>query len=427
MSQLAFGRRLPPLLRETTFRRYWWGRSLSLLGDQVGMLAFPLTAVLVLKTSAIGMAALLAVGSLPSLLFAVHVGALVEHRPSRRRIMIVADLVRAGLLAAIPVSWLLGFLTLPVLVTVWFLTGLASLFFRVAAGTVFVAMVPPDRYTEANGLLEQSRAGGFLIGPALAGWLIEVFTAPFALLADAASFLASAVSLMAIHPQEPQGPAPTDRNVWGGFSLLWTSVILRAMFAAQLTQSLFRAVFMAIYVLYGTRYLHITPAQWGLILGPSSILAIVGSVSAGRLVRGIGLGPALIVGFVLFNAPLLVVPLLSGAHALVVGSLFLVEGAAGAGSMIRAVTVGTIQAAAIPNAARARVMGAFSLASNGMTPVGAAITALLAWLAGVHDTLWVGAIGMAAAPLWLVVPRILRLADSAELSAEVGELVSEAH
>lgn len=407
--------RVPPLLNESAFRRYWWGRSLSMLGGQISMLAFPLTAVLVLKTGAVGMALLSAVGAVPSLLFSMHVGSWVDRRGQRRQIMIAADLTRALLLACMPAAWAAGFLTLPVLVALWFCFGICSVFFRVASSTIFVALVPRERYAEANSLLEQSRAAGFLVGPAIGGWLIQIFTAPFALLADALSFVASAISLSLLSPTEPDGTKEVNRNLWDGFRYIRTSPVLRSTFASQLTQSLFRAVFMALYVLYGTRSLDIRPAQWGLILGPSSILALAGSAAASRLIKRIGLGPAAIWGAVLFTWPLLAIPWVSGTHPLVVGVFFMAEGLAGAGSMVSGVTTGVIRASAIPNAVRARVTAAFAIAGAGMTPLGALLAALLAWHWGIHATMWVAVLGMASSVFWLVSPAVRNLVSGAEL------------
>ncbi len=408
-------RTVPPLLRNVAFRRYWVGQSLSLAGGQISMLAFPLTAVLVLKTNAIGMALITAIGALPSLLLSIPVGAWVDRRGRQRQIMIVADLLRALLIALIPVAWGLHLLRMSLLIGLWFGVGICSVFFRVSSNTVFVALIPREKYAEANGLLQQAQSAGFLIGPALGGWLIQVLTAPGALLGDALSFLASALSLSVIHPQEPPVAKSPDQHIWEGIRFVRSSPILRSTFAAQLTQSFFRAVFTTVYILYATRYLHVTPVQWGLIFGPSSVFAILGSSFATRLSRRVGLGLTLIMGSALFTWPLLIVPLIAGRHVLVVGALFLAEGVSGAGAMIQAVASGTIRAAAVPDSLRARVMAAFTVAGRGMTPVGAAGAAVIAWLLGVHLTVLVATIGLSVSFFWLLTPTIVSLRNHEQL------------
>jgi len=95
--------RVPPLLRETAFRRYWSAQSISLAGDQISSIALPLAAVLALHANPAEMGYLSALIWLPSLLFALHAGAWVDRRGHRRATMIAADLGRAALLASIPV------------------------------------------------------------------------------------------------------------------------------------------------------------------------------------------------------------------------------------------------------------------------------------------------------------------------------------
>jgi hypothetical protein len=395
---------LPPLLQERTFRRYWTGRSLSLLGGQISLLAFPLTAVLVLKVGPIPMALLTAVGSVPALLFALPIGAVVDRRGRRRQVMILADLVRAGLLALIPAAFLAGLLSLPLLLSLWFAFGIFSVLFNAAQSAIFVAVVPGAQYAAASRLLSQARAGGYLLGPALAGWLIAVLTAPVALLADAFTFVASAVSLWSIDPKEAAAAPTGPHNVLGGLAHIRTSPVLSKMLAVDLTQGLFRASFMALYVLFGTRYLHLTPGQWGLILGPSSVLALLGSALSAAIGRRIGLWPSLVWGTMVQTFPLLVVPFAAGPHAVVVGMLFLAEGLAGAGSMLVEVPRATFLASEVPDAIRARVSSAFHMANTGMRPLGALLAAGLAWTAGVHVVLIAATTGMAASVLWFMLP-----------------------
>ncbi len=411
-------RQIPPVLQESSFRRYWIGRSLSMVGGQISMLAFPLTAVLVLHVTPETMGFLTAIGALPSLLLSIQVGAWVDRYGRRRQVMIGSDLGRALLLAWIPLAVGLHLLNVPLLGGIWLLAGVCSVFFRVASGTLFVALVPRDQYAEANGILQQSQAMAFLVGPAIAGWLIQIFSAPLALLADALSFLASAASLARIYPTEPPVDDVGNHKIGDGMRFIRLSPVLRSMLVSQLVQGLFRAIFMSVYILYATRELGVTPAEWGIILGPSSVLALIGSSLAGRITRKMGLGPTLILGTIFVTIPLLAVPLVEGPHLFVLAVLFVVEGLAGAGSMIRGITTATVQAVAIPDSIRARVMAAFSIVGVGTTPVGALLAAILAWRFGVLATLWVATIGMSVAFVGLLVPEVFRLRHSEELAVQ---------
>ena len=198
--------RVPPLLRETAFRRYWSAQSISLGGDQISSIALPLAAVLTLHASPAEMGYLSALIWLPSLLFALHAGAWVDRRGHRRTTMIAADLGRAALLASIPVCSALGVLTLAQLFAVAFAAGTLSIFFTVSDAGVFASLVPSDRYVAGNSLIYQSRALAAVAGPSVGGLLAEALTAPFALAADALSFLGSAFFLSRIRPAEPPPP-----------------------------------------------------------------------------------------------------------------------------------------------------------------------------------------------------------------------------
>src|SRR5215472_17233364 len=145
--------RVPALLRETVFRRYWSAQTISMFGDQVSGIAVPLVAVLVLHASAADMGYLTALIWLPSLLFGLHAGAWVDRRGHRRATMIAADLGRFALLASIPASYAMGVLTIWQLYAVAFGTGLLSVAFTVSQSALFVAVVPEADYVTGNSLL----------------------------------------------------------------------------------------------------------------------------------------------------------------------------------------------------------------------------------------------------------------------------------
>jgi len=400
---------LPASLRDVAFRRFWLGRSLSLVGDQIRLLALPLTAVLVLHAGAGEMGIVGAVGALPALLFGVHAGAWLDRRGGRRQVMLWSDLGRAALLALVPALWAVHALTLAGLVAIQFLVGTLSVLFGAASGTVFVSLVPRDRYVEASALLSGSRAGAFVVGPGIAGALVQSLSAPLALLADGLSFVASALSLALVRPEEP-APAPAERGHLGeGLRFVRASPVLRASFLSAARLSLFRAAFMAVYLVYLTRSLHVTPAELGLILGPSSIGAVFAAGLAGAAVRRIGLGPTLVAGTILWSVPTLMVPLAAGSHATVVAVLFVAEGLLSAGSMVAEVAGGTLRAVAIPDALRSRVMGAMQLADRGLSPIGALLGGLVATWLGVRAAVWIGAVGISLAFAWLAFSPLARM------------------
>jgi MFS family permease len=181
-------RLVPQLLRgNLVFRRFWLGQTISLFGDQITMIAVPLTAVLVLHASAAQMGYLIAAELAPNLLFALHAGAWVDRRGRRRVMMIVCDLGRAALIATIPLAYAFDALKIQQLYIVAFLVGSLTVLFHVSYSSLFVSIVPRETYVEANSFLAGSRAFSYVAGPSVGGIPVQVLKAPFALVVDAAT------------------------------------------------------------------------------------------------------------------------------------------------------------------------------------------------------------------------------------------------
>ena len=205
-------RLIPPLLRESSvFRRYWGAHTISLFGDQISLLALPLVAVLSLDASATQMGYLTAVGLAPTLLLSLHAGAWVDRRGRRREAMIAADIGRALLLLSVPVAYAFDALGFAQLFIVAFAVGALSVLFGVADASLFVSIVPRERFVEGSSLLNGSRAFSYVAGPSTAGLLVRALSAPVAMVADALTFLSSALLLGRIRPQE----APPDVDSGG--------------------------------------------------------------------------------------------------------------------------------------------------------------------------------------------------------------------
>jgi len=394
--------RVPELLRDRPFRRYWSAQTISMFGDQISSVALPLVAVLALHAGPAAMGYLAALVWLPSLLFSLHAGAWADRHGRRRAIMIAADLGRAALLASVPVCYALGVLTLGQLYLVAFGTGTLSVLFTVSDVVLFVALVPAGRYVEGNSLVYGSRAVSFIGGPSVGGLLVQLLTAPFAVAADALSFLGSALFLSRIRPEEPPTEPQRRGALLAGARFIMGSGIVRASLAAVATINFFNFMFFALFILYATRSLHIRPGLLGLILGAGAIGGLIGSLITRRLAARVGVGWAYVIGCVVFPAPLAGVPLAAGPHLLVAGTLFAAEFVSGFGVMVLDISIGSIFAAVIPDQLRSRVSGAFSAVNYGTRPAGALLGGALGTLIGLRPTLWIAAIGGTTGFLWLL-------------------------
>jgi MFS family permease len=407
---------LPPLLRENAnFRRYFLGQAVSLIGDQITLVALPLTAVLALHASPAQMGALTTVALVPNLLFSLHAGSWVDRRGDRRGVMLLTDIGRGLLIATIPIAYAFGHLTWAQLYVVAFGTGTLSVFFFVAYGGFFQAVVRREDYVAANSLSHGTRAFSFFAGASLGGVLVQLLRGPYALVVDALSFVWSASFLGRIDADDPPAEGSEDGGVLAGARWIRRNGIIRAELLGVATLNLFNFVFAALYLLYITRYLGVRPATVGVVLGSASIGALIGSGVAGRIARRFGVGPTFIAGCFLFPAPLVLIPAASGPHGLVVGFLLAAETLSGFGLMLLDILAGSIMAGVIPQPLRSRVSGAFMLVNNGVRPVGTALGGALGTWIGVRTTLWVGTIGALAGLLFLLPSPIRSLQDVPEV------------
>jgi MFS family permease len=409
--------RLPQALRERDFRRFWVGETVSLFGDQISSLALPLVGVLALDASAAQMGYLGAAALFPNLLFSLHAGAWVDRRGRRRQTMIFTAFGRAALLSTVPIAYAFDVLTLTQLYVVSFLIGTMSVLFYVSYSTLFVSLVPRERYLEASSLLNGSRAFSFMGGPAIGGLLVQLLSAPGALVADALSFVFSALTMRSISPVEPPIEEAGRGHLKAGIRYIWDSPIIRAKLLSTATINFFNFVFWALFILFATKTLDVGAGLLGLVLGAASIGGVIGSVVTGRLSRRIGVGPVLVIGSVLFPLPLVLVPLAHGPRWVVLSCLFLAEFGSGFGVMMLDISANAITTALVPDRLRARVSGAYMVVNYGVRPLGAlAGGALGAWI-GLRPTLWIATIGALAGVLWLLpspIPHLRELPEADE-------------
>jgi MFS family permease len=419
---------VPPLLRENReFRRVFAADSISLLGDQITLIALPLTAVLVLDANAAQMGYLTAAGLLPYLFFSLHAGAWVDRRGRRRQKMIGADVGRALVVASVPLAYLLDVLTIEQLFVTEFLVGSLAVIFSVGHPTLFISVVPREGYLEGQSLMNGTRAFSFVAGPSAGGLLVEALTAPVALVVDACSYVLSALFLRSISPEEPPTEEAASGHVVAGLRFIFRSPVIRAALAATATVNFFNFVFWALFVLYVTRELDVAPGTLGLILGTGAVGGVIGSIVTGRISRRIGLGPAFVAGCIVFPLPLVLVPLAEGPRWLILSLLFLAEFGSGLGVMILDISAGAMFAALIPNRLRSRVSGAYSFVNYGVRPLGSLAGGALGSTIGLRPTLWIATVGALAGVLWLLPSPIPRLRDLPEPEDPDGPVLADEH
>jgi MFS family permease len=290
------------LTRDPDFVKFWIGETISDFGDQITLLAIPLTAVIVLSASPFEMGLLAAAGTLPTALFSLPAGVWVDRLP-RRPILIAADVGRAIVLATVPIAFVAGALGLAQLYTVAFIAGTLSVFFVVAYQSYLPALVRPAQLVDANGRMNASSSVAQMTGPSVAGVLVQLFTAPLPVVIDALSFVASALGVVLIRRAEPP-VAPRRRDmraeIGEGFRALLRHEVLRAITVAGAIIIFLYSAGLAIFLLYLSREVGLEPSVIGVLLAIGSIGALGGAVLASRIAQRMGVGPALMLAFYLF-------------------------------------------------------------------------------------------------------------------------------
>ncbi len=393
------------LWHHSDFRKFWAGRTISLFGSEITMLALPMTAILTLDATPAQLGILTAAATLPSLLVSLPAGAWVD-RLHRRPVLIGADWGRALLLGSIPLAAVLGLLRIEYLYLVAALASVLTVFFNVAADSYLPALIPRGQLVEGNSKLAASESLAQIAGPGVGGVLVQLITAPLTILVDAGSFLASAVCLQFIRTDEPSPPAGDQaQRIWHeigeGLRLLTREPVLRAFAGCSSTLNGFGGIGDALFNLYALRHLAMSPALLGTIYALGSVAWLFGALLVNRVTLRLGLGPTMLLGALLIGVANLLVPLagvLLGAALplLVCRSLLL-----GIANPLYNVTSTSMQQTLTPPRLLGRVNASMEFIGVGTLPLGALVGGMLAEALGVWNALLIGALGGLLAVLWL--------------------------
>ncbi len=398
--------KISSLWRHPDFMKLWGGETISLFGSQITFLALPLTAVLVLKASPVQMGILGAVEFAPFLLLSLFAGVWAD-RLRRRPILITADLGRACLLGSIPLIFALGWLSIEYLYVVALFTGILTVFFDVAYQAYLPALVDRSQLVEGNGKLEVSRSVAQIAGPGLAGALVQVVSAPVAVVLDALSFLASALFLGSIHQPEAAKVSPAVRKsmlteIREGLNVVFGNPLLRSIAGCTSTSNLFSNVMGAVFTLYLVNELKLSPGILGLLYAVGGAGSLLGALMANRIARYLGIGRTIIFTAFLFSALNLLVPLVHDATFMAVGILMLAQFVIGFSSPAYNITQVSLRQAITPYRLQGRMNASMRFLVWGTMPIGSLIGGFLGELVGLRSTLLVGAIGSVFAFLWVL-------------------------
>jgi predicted MFS family arabinose efflux permease len=360
--------------------------------EQLSLAAVPLVAVLALNAGPGEIGTLAAVQTLPFLLLSIPLGLLAD-RVSRRRLMIVAEALRAVSLFALLAMVLSGQLSIAGLALLGFVGAVGTVGFSVAAPALVPSLVPRELLAKANGRLELARSAAFAGGPALAGALVAWAGASSAFVLAAVLSLSAVVLLWRLVevPRAPTPPRHPMLEIRDGAQFVWQQPFLRPMLLTGVAWNISWFVLQAAYVPYAVRVLGLSAQGVGFTLGMYGGGMVVGALFASRIVgampfgRAIQFGPAVSVVAAFTMVATLVLP----SGVLAAASFFLF----GAGPIIWTITSTTLRQSITPGAMLGRVSAVFLAVNAGSRPIGAALGALVGASWGEAACLWLAALG----------------------------------
>jgi MFS family permease len=306
------GLKLAPtdLLRDPTYRRLWTSILISSFGGQVSLLALPLSAAVLLHAAPTQMGLLTAMEIAPFVLFSLPTGVWLD-RVRKLPVYVVGELTVAAIMATVPFAWWLGLLSMNWLYVVAFVIGAVNTTAGSAAQIVLTQIVPRERLVEAHAKNALASSTAEVTGPGAAGALIKMMGAPAALLADAVLLMISASILRGVRVKETRSSVharfwPAMRE---GLNFVRGHRLLITMATCVGIWQMCNQAAMVVQILFATRQLGLTERGVGLsyvALGMGTVLA---SAIGYRVVRRVGNGPTLVLGFAISGTGWLVLAL----------------------------------------------------------------------------------------------------------------------
>ncbi len=377
------------------------------MGSRITRTALPIAAIVMAGAGAYDLGLLTVALTLPGAICAWFSGGFVD-RHRRRPLMIGADLVRAIALLAIPLAAYAGAVSLPLLYAVAVITGIATVLFDVADHVFINDLVGRRRVLDANAKRETAEAIAEISGPAAGGALVAWLTAPLAIAVDAASFVVSALLLGRIRKRETiaaEGSSSFVADVRTGIGVVWRDRAVRSLFLGTSTLTLCMSFMASLYTLYALSDLGLTPTQLGVAIGFGGVGALIGAALAGPAAMRWGPRRSLIGALVVGAIAQVLIPLAPPTPWIAMAFLIAAQVIGDGALTVYLINETSLRQRLLPAHSLGRAAATWQVAGGVLAPAGALIGAALAETIGMRPTLWMLALGVGAAALWLLAAR----------------------
>jgi MFS family permease len=401
------------LRRHADFKRLWAAQAVSAFGSRITRTALPIIAVSTLDQPDSIVGILMAMQLAPGVILAMFAGGFVD-RGDKRRILIGADLVRAGVVASLTIAWALGMLSMVHLIVCGAIVGAASALFQITDTSYLPALIGKDHLAEGNAKLESTEAVAEITGPASAGLLIAVIGAPLAVVIDAFSYVWSAMWLGRIETRAEPAPVVEGKPARGPLRGEDLRVGLRAVFGhryvrwvviSHMVWSICGGFFISLYTPFCLRELALSKSMFGIIIAMGGVGSLAGALMSRWLVATIGFGRTLVIASALSLTCAVFIPLASGSVAVVVAFLVLHQLLSDGFAVAYVIQAVTLRQTVLPKEVLGRANAAIHVCTASLLPISAIVAGFLAEAIGIRNAVWVGvAIGfvppLLLLPLW---------------------------
>jgi Arabinose efflux permease len=395
----------PELSRHRDFRLLWLGETTNRVGINITTVSMPLVAVVTLNASTLSVSVLAAAPWLPWLLIGLPAGAWVD-RMRRRPLMLVCNLGSLVLLASVPVAAWFGMLTMTHLLVVALLNGLAAVFFGISYKVYVPSIVHRDQLQDANAKLQGSESVAQVAGLGGGGLLAQGFGAVSGLLANAGTFLVSALCLLGIRSREPRPERPPERtplrqDIREGLQYTVRDPYLRVLTAYGTVTNLLLTAYQAILPVFMIRQLAVPESAVGWLLASSSVGGILGATGAKRVTARWGTARGLLVATAATAPFALLIPM--GGKGWMLAALAAGSALLALGVVLANVIQGAFRQRYCPPQLLGRITACISVANFGAIPFGSLLGGVLGTALGLRPTLWLLTAGLAVSPLLLLI------------------------
>lgn len=400
------------LWRSPDFRRLWASLTVTSFGAQITNLALPLTAALLLHATPLQMGILVALETLPFALVSLHAGVLLD-RVRKLPVVLATNIARGLALLVIPAAAWTGSLSVELLYVVGFFCGVQNVIGGAAYQVLLAQLAGRKRLVEANAKIALGETSAALVGPGLAGGLIQILTAPVAILVDALAFLWSGWWLRRVRaPQDVAHDGPRGAigaEIAEGLRLVFRNPTLFALAWLAAVWQFLHHMQIAVLILFATRDLGMSAGAIGLVYMFGGLGCVMAAASAERLSGRFGVGPVIVHGLILTALAWQAFGLVSGpvwAATILLGIAMLLFDF---GGVLYGINYLALRQAITPDRLLGRMTATMRFLTVAMAPLGSLAGGALATWIGLRGTLLtVGVLGLllaAAAVLWSPVRR----------------------